>query len=218
MKLPNSWFITPYNHLYNSMGNDGHKESNLEYPYYSVHRDKLVYNPKSFLNEIKEIEKNRYINEIDYKHYLNLIYDFPIVYPDSYYNMSGENKKSYRELYKKSYNPKLINLIIGIISAHAGFYSFFYELKKYDTFDENLKYIENMDFDEVLIRCCRFHKISSIANKTITTSSLNYQNDFKEYIDRGWTIDFVSPIILDENKKLKEYDDNLVKIRQLKRY
>ena len=218
MRLPNSWFITPYNHLYNSMGADSHKESNLEYPYYQVHMDKLVYNPKSFLNEIKEIEKNQSVNIIDYEHYLNLIYDFPTIYPEQYYNLNKEDRIKYRQLYKVSHSPKLIKLIIGIVSAHAGFYSFFYELKKYDTFDENLKYIENIDFDEVLVRCCRFHKISSIANKTITTSSLNYENDFKEYIDRGWTIDFVPPIILDENKKLKEYDNSLVKIRKLKRY
>lgn len=218
-KLPNCWYITPFNHLYNAMGTDTHKEANLAYPYY-YHYLQFGINPnyKIFLHYIDEIRKNKYIDKDQFKEYLNLIYDFPCVYPKEYYDLSGDSKDDYDNHKKRSHDKDLINIVTGIISAHAGLYMFLNELDSCtDSYDKNITYLLGMDLDEILIRCCGFHKISSVVDKTITTSSLNYKKEFSKYIENGWKIDFVLPIVFNENKELNEYD-NTVKIRQLKRY
>ena len=216
--LPNSWYITPYNHLYNTMGPEGHKEANLIYPfYYSIVRDDEIYNPYEILEDAKRCLQEGFIDKITFDSYTNLIYDFSTIYPENYYNLSDLEKSKYRSLYKRSYNPRIIKLIVGIKSAQAGLFSFFYHLKK-DSCDyyNDLEFIKQFSLDEILVRCCGFHKISSIRDKTITTSCINYENEFKDYIRKGWTIDFVKPIILNPySKRVEEYSDEFLLIKKL---
>ena len=54
----------------------------------------------------------------------------------------------------------------------------------------------NNDLVDILVRCCGFHKVESKVNKTITTSDVNYEKEFLEYIDKGWNIKFIPPIII----------------------
>ena len=69
----------------------------------------------------------------------------------------------------------------------------------------------SLKWDDILVRCCGFHKICSISDKIITTSSLNYEEELQEYIKRGWTIDFVKPIVLNPiTKQLEEIDDEIL--------
>lgn len=218
MYLPNSWYITPYNHLYNTMGKDGHKEANLIYPfYYSIVRDDDVSNPYDCLKEAKKILEQGFVDKITFDHYTNLIYDFITVYPESYYQLSDLEKMRYRMMHKKTYNPKIVKLIVGIISAQAGLFSFFYNLKNNSCdYNNDLNFIKQFTLDEILVRCCGFHKISSICNKTITTSCINYEEVFEEYIRKGWTIDFIKPIILNPyTKRVEEYSDELLLIKRM---
>lgn len=218
MYLPNSWYITPYNHLYNTMGPNGHKEANLIYPfYYEIVRDDEVCSPLPYLKSIKRILKNGYINAITFKSYTNLIYNFISIYPETYYNLDNLEKIRYRQFDKKTYNPKIVNLIIGIESAHAGLYNFFYNVKNNSkNYLEDLEYIKQFNLDEILIRCCGFHKISSICDRTITTSCINYEIEFKEYIEKGWKIDFIKPIIFNQyTKRVEEYPDDFLVIRKI---
>ena len=218
MYLPNAWYITPYNHLYNIMGKTGHKEANLIYPYYYyIRRDDYVPNPTSYLKSIQKILKDGCIDKITFDHYTNLIYDFTSVYPEEYYYMSNEDKFKYRTMYKKTYNPRIINLIVGIESAHAGLYSFFYNLKNNSLdYKSDLEFLKKYNLDEILVCCCGFHKISSFMDKVITTSCINYDDAFCEYIERGWKIDFVKPIIFNEyTKRVEEYPDDFLTIRRL---
>lgn len=218
MYLPNSWYITPYNHLYNTMGYDGHKEANLIYPlYYSIIRDDDVEKPNSYLNGAKRILDQGYVDKITFDHYTNLIYDFITIYPESYYQLNDLEKMRYRLMHKKTYNPKIVKLIAGIESAHAGLFSFFYHLKNNSCdYYGDLDFIKNLELDEILIRCCGFHKISSICNKTITTSCINYEQELEEYIKRGWNIDFIKPIILNPyTKRIEEYSNEYLLIKKM---
>ena len=52
--------------------------------------------------------------------------------------------------------------------------------------------------EEILIRCCGFNKVIQ-QTKEIITSFINYEEEFSEYIKRGWRICFLPPIRLDEN-------------------
>lgn len=218
MYLPNSWYITPYNHLYNTMGPDGHKEANLIYPlYYSVIRDDDISNPYKYLKSVKRILEQGFIDKVTFDSYTNLIYDFSTIYPESYYNLSDLEKYRYISLHKKTYNPKIVKLIAGIESAHAGLFSFFYHLQNNSCdYYRDLDFIRQFNLDEILVRCCGFHKISSICDRTITTSCINYEEEFKEYIRKGWTIDFVKPIILNPyTKRVEEYSDEFLLIKKM---
>ena len=120
-------------------------------------------------------------------------------------------------MHKKTYNPRIVKLIAGIESAQAGLFSFFYHLKNNSCdYYSDLDYIKQFNLDEILVRCCGFHKISSICDKTITTSCINYEEEFEEYIRKGWTIDFVKPIILNPyTKRIEEYSDEFLLIKKM---
>lgn len=216
--LPNSWYITPYNHLYNTMGPDGHKEANLIYPfYYSIIRDDEVCNPCALLKSAKRSLEQGFIDKFTFDNYTNLMYDFSTIYPESYYNLSDLEKYRYTSLYRKTYNPRIVKLIAGINSAQAGLFSFFYHLKNNSCdYYSDLDFIKQFDLDEILVRCCGFHKISSICDKTITTSCINYEEEFEEYIRKGWNIDFIKPIILNPyTKRVEEYSDEFLLIKKM---
>lgn len=222
LKLPNCWYITPYKHLYNSMGAGGHKEANLIYPfYYTILRDNQNPNPIPYLKSIQKLKQNGFITSTEYEEYLNLKYDFPCIYPDSYYNLDSLGKIFYRHTNKKSYNPQLVNLIIGIESAHAGIYNFFYRLRQYSSnYEQDLIFLKGLYFNDMLVKCCGFHKVTSLPDKIITTSLINYEEEFREYIEKGWKIDFLPPIIINEEKGiLEDYPEEFLTIRKiLKKY
>lgn len=214
MKLPNAWFITPDNYLYNSMGPGGHKEANLIYPYRHILHSQTIIDPKVFIDQIKEAEEKRSITDFEFRHYTNLIYDFPCLYHDFYYDF--EKFGWYKFTEKRSFNPKLVNLIIGIESAHAGLYKFFFDLKNNSSdYERNIEYIKYFELEDILIRCCGFHKILSVMDKVIVTSCINYEEEFSKYIEKGWTIDFVKPIQLNEQTGLlEEYNDDFLVIKE----
>ena len=137
----------------------------------------------------------------------------------SYERICDEIKKmEYRMNYQKTYNPKIVKLIAGIQSAHAGLFSFFYFLKNNSNdYSSDLNFIrQQLGLDEILVRCCGFHKISSVCDKTITTSCIRYEEELGEYIKRGWNIDFVKPIILNPStKRLEEYSDEFLLIKKM---
>ena len=204
--LPNAWYITPYNHLYNTMGPNGHKGSNLTYPYYwSILKGEKLIDEHFYLNKIDEILRTNRINRQDYMEYVHLIHDFISILP-SENDILGEPKYSY--------DPQMNKLVIGILSAHAGLYRFFNNLKQYsNNYAEDLEYLKQFSLDEILIRCCGFHKALSVDVKTITTSCLNYEEEFREYIEKGWGIDFVKPITLNYFGRLEELDEDFMKVR-----
>ena len=52
--------------------------------------------------------------------------------------------------------------------------------------------------------------------KTITTSCINYEVKFEEYIKKGWNIVFIPPIIIDEdNHNVIHYPEEFLTIRKI---
>lgn len=205
LKLPNTWYITPNKHLYNEMGSDSHQGTKLIPLFRKILKKNDIQSPQSYLKETIKSEQNGFIIQQEYEEYLNFKYDFACFHYD--YNCFN----------KRSYNPKLVTLVNGVKSAYAGFYDFFYRLRQYsNNFEEDLKFLQSLDFDYMLIRCCGFHKVTSFPVKIITTSLINYKEEFKEYIEKGWKIDFLPPIIINERKgKLEEYPEEFLKIRKI---
>ena len=217
--LPNAWYITPFNHLYNSMGPGGHREANVHYQFSCIfNNDKIENEGFKNLRHTNKIIKEGFITKSEYTHFTNLIPEFLSVLPDEYYKKSSEDKFKYQMLDRRTYNPKIVKLVAGIISAHAGLFTKFENLKdKSSNYKSDLEFIKQFSEDEILIRFCGFHKISSAVDKTITTSDINYLEDFKEYIDRGWTIDFIKPIVLNYKGRLEELSDDFIKIKTFRK-
>ena len=196
-EIPNSYYINPKGFLYNSLSENGdsHKETNLIYPYgdikdafygkkfYSldgiytvVLEDKL----KAAIETYKRIVKNNTLESFDIKCYLNMLC--------ADYN-----------------DPLLMKLILGVITSKIALLERFIEIK--NTTVDHKKVMDKIVFEsrddiaDMLVRVCGFHKIESQMSKMITTSSLDL-NSFKNYLDKGFKVTVIPPILLD-----REYDE-----------
>ena len=222
--LPNTWYITQFNHLYNCDGKYAHKEEDLKRPIKDIFEYKKSFkNYGIWVDEANTILATGKISKMEWRNYTNFNFNVPIVREKYYYNMNRSNQINYNDFDGNIYSKNIINYVLGIVSAHAGLYKFFNYLKKYSSdYDKDLEFlkkylfVDERKYGEILIRCCGFHKISSVADKVITTSCINYEEEFSEYIKRGWIIDFVKPIVLNPvNRRLEEYNDDFLLIRKM---
>lgn len=103
------------------------------------------------------------------------------------------------------YNPVAKTLLASVFVVYGVVTKYFANLQeKAMDYRQCLDYLNTMDMDDVLVRCCGFHKIvrrykNGKCYNVIITSDPNYEEEFKEYINRGWIIDFLPPIILNED-------------------
>ncbi len=210
---PDAWYITPNGYLYNA-GKYGHNGRDLTFNYNKMkyfinNNENILDNHKisnGYLNLSKKIKENGYISAGQFKVFLNYISQPAYLESINGIPVTRENH--------------IIQLILGIINAQACFYRFFEDLFIYTEKPENEihKIINwtNDDIGDVLVRCCGFHKIESMLEKTITTSCINYENELEEYINNGWNIVFIPPFIIDkDNHCLKEYPEDFLVIKRL---
>lgn len=204
--LPDSWFILPNNYLYNTGG--GHKVTNLIYDFWDVIRDDLKFLKKTdviFMENIERIQKDGF-TPTDFKTYENLIYK-PLFLDKSH------------EI-PTSHEPNTLKHIISVIYAEKYFYQFFRDIFEYtNDYKESIAIIRKLTSDflpDIFVRCCGFHKIESTLEKTITTSCINYEEQFSEYIKRGWKISFIPPIIINKEMGIvEEYPEDFLTIRKV---
>ena len=210
---PDAWYITPNGYLYN-VGKYGHKGRDLSFNYnrikYSIDDNENILETHNtsdgYLNMSKEIKEKGYITTGQFKTFLNYISQ-PVYL--EYINGIPVTRERH-----------IIELILGIINAKACFYRFFEDLYIYTESPQNEidKIIDwtNDDIGDVLVRCCGFHKVESMQEKTITTSCINYEVKFEEYIKKGWNIVFIPPIIIDEdNHNVIHYPEEFLTIRKI---
>ena len=210
---PDAWYITPNGYLYN-VGKYGHKGRDLSFNYnrikYSINYNENILETHNtsdgYLNMSKEIKEKGYITAGQFKVFLNYISQPAYLESINGIPVTRENH--------------IIQLILGIINAQACFYRFFEDLCIYtkDQKNEIEKIIHwtNNDIGDVLVRCCGFHKVESMLEKTITTSCINYENELEEYINNGWSVIFIPPFIIDkDNHCLKEYPEDFLVIKRL---
>lgn len=208
-----TWYITPNGYLYNA-GRDGHKSRDLSFNYNniknSIDNNRNILdnheNSNKYLKMSTKIKENGYITSGQFKMFLNYISQ--PAYLESINGINVTREKN------------IIQLTLGIINAQACFYRFFEDLCIYTEKPKNeiQKIIDwtNDDISDVLVRCCGFHKIESMQEKTITTSCINYEKELEEYINNGWNIVFIPPFIIDkDNHCLKEYPKNFLVIKRL---
>ena len=202
VKLPNAWFITPYGDLYNTGEQGGHKETNLIYPYMGIARSIEAGKvntgiKKDLLEKRQKILNDRRITQFDFSGYLNNCDDFM--------SLHHEGNTRY------AYEPRIVKTVLGVISAQAGLYNFFEKFQRHIKEQESQLHelakitrtsfgINEFDFRDLLVRAAKFHKVESSLKKTITTSSLNVNQNFSEYLKRGWNIWVIPPIVIDQEK------------------
>lgn len=108
----------------------------------------------------------------------------------------------------KIYDPKIIMVSIGMLELRHDLFDFFEKLELYtDSPKDSLRKvieITNGNYLDVLIRCCGVSKITSSPHKTIVTSLLTAKVDFKEYLERGYNVCFIPPIIINKETRMVE--------------
>ena len=192
--FPNAWYITPNGYLYNT--GEGHKQGNLIYPYEDI-LDRLESNQEVPLadnyNKIRNILKRGYVEGVEFKNYANLEYEIPTV-------ITTDSSPLYQ--LRKSYQKNIATLVIGHLAAEDSLYRSFSRMNSSNYKQQLALYfsLNRIALDDVLVRYCGFHKISSVVDKTITTSSLNAIDELKLYLDKGWTIDIIPGIVYDRVK------------------
>lgn len=219
-RFPNSWYITPNGYLYNT--GSGHQEGELTYPFYNIIRELLrigdeVPNIKLY-DRIVETLKRGYVTQDEFDMYANLIYKVPtILTPEVEHAMEqmknilkmsyGERLKMEIPHYARTYQRNIITLQIGYYAAKTALFNSFVKLNDSKHKRDIINTLSTLRFDDMLIRYCNFHKISSVEDKTITTTSINAIESFKEYLDNGWNLDIVPGIVYDKQKdELVEVD------------
>ena len=210
---PDAWYITPNGYLYNA-GKYGHSGRDLTFNYNKMkyfinNNENILDNHKisnGYLNLSKKIKENGYISAGQFKVFLNYISQPAYLESIDEIPVTRENH--------------IIQLILGIINAQACFYRFFEDLCIYtkdpkNEIDKLVAWTKD-DIRDILVRCCGFHKIESMREKTITTSCVNYETEFEEYIKNGWNVEFIPPIIIDKyNRCVTEYPKEFLVMRKV---
>jgi len=238
--MPNAFYITPSNFLYNSNGMKGHKGGNLLNDYYAIKSD-LLENKRIMSGHnkmIDNVETRQFVTSGQFKGYLNLIYK--IISIETPKTQAAEKLRKeifdkednhsidfgyYYELFNKyngkegkleserTYQRKIVKLYLGFLHAQEDFINYLSILNLSNRRSELFKKIidlTNEDISDILVRFCNFNKIETSLDKNITTSNLNI-NDFKEYLDKGWIIQIVPKIYYD-----RYLDD--IKVQDLNSY
>lgn len=200
-QLPNKWLLTSKGYLYN-MQSTAH-EMGVYNKYYSekinwfltkttpyIHK----HNPTSVrINPFPELSDTS-ILKCGYMTSNTL--DILLHYID-YYHFNH-----------RIYDPKITMISIGMIELRQDLFDLFERLELYtDSPKDNLRRIieiTNNNYLDVLIRCCGVSKITSSPYNSIVTSLLTAKDDFSEYLEKGYNVCFIPPIIINKKTRMVE--------------
>ena len=211
--LPNVWFITSNGFLYNARAT--HHAAGEVKDYVDEFNSKFLEEKLSFESHKTGIKKvdvfpdNTNSGLLHNQGYVSFItLDIMLHYID------------YIRFNYKIFDPKYITIVQGMLEVRHDYYKFLERLyRNTNNPIEELKKILELtanNYDDILIRCCGCSKVTSSPAKTIVTSRLDYEIEFKEYIENGWNISFFPPIVINEFKGIvEEYNDS--KIRKFRR-
>lgn len=207
IELPNAWYLTKDGSLYNSMGRDGHKESNLQYPIADIQRGMLpdVFGDfkEKHIEEYELIKERGYITKEQYTHYLNWY---------------GKNITLYQD---RIYQKIIVDLVLGIIKAHIDLYEAFEDFEKkiscYSRELDKLFKMTHYQIDDLLIRFVGMSKVKASGLKFVCTTN-TYDRDFEEYLARGYRIDLVNPFVVQDGEVIEKDLSDYKKIKKVLGY
>lgn len=204
--LPNYWYILPSFHelgerLYNTTGDIGHKEANILYPYCKALNGVLL-NPSDFIDKVKDI----YENGVSFNDYMNYV-GYGIDYLPNPLDVTVE----------RSHMKNNIDVTIGSVMAQGLLWDYFNHINRMSkSYQETLEELKKIILDDFLVRMVGFNKVVMRGNnKIISTSNLDYEEEFADYKNNGWEIDFINPLKYDYlNNQIKEEDNTFIKMKQ----
>lgn len=225
----NAWFLTPSGYLYNTGGEDGHKNGNLVYPFSKIYNSLLQNKEISDVfhhKQIKKIIERGYVTSGEFQNYANLVYSLPtILTPEVEYDiMRFQNILKLSDLEQeqlvqkedfsfpapeRSYQSNIIKLVVGHLAAEEDLFHSFQRVndspRKKDII-QKIYTLSNQDFSDILVRYSGFHKVES-CEKKITTSSLYGIEEFQNYLNHGWSLYIIPKIVYDAKlDDVKEMD------------
>ena len=216
VKISNSFYITPNRHLFHATD---HKNNDILFEFIKImeamNPSLGMLDPKGYFYKARKYKENGYLTMSEIKHYYNFDKKCFFIKNDNYDSLDWKMKSDIDDVEGKCYDKTLLELAIGIESAYGYLYEFFYNLKLNANFYEmEVNKIGDMTFKDFMVRCCGFHKIETKRDKLITTSCVNWEEEFSEYIKRGWTIEFIPPIVLNDGT-LEEYNKDFLTMRRV---
>lgn len=199
--LSNKWLLTSKGYLYN-MQATAHEDGFYD----SYYKEKVQW----FLDKTEPyIRKN---NPTSGKINLFLDFDTSTILKCGYIKWNTLDillhSIDYYHFNHKIYDKKTIMVSIGMIELRRDLLDFFEKLELYtDSPKDSLRKVLEITHDkylDVLIRCCGVSKITSSPYKTIVTSLLTAKTDFKEYLEKGYDVCFIPPIIINKETRMVE--------------
>lgn len=194
---------------------------NKIFEYFNEDSDINIHVKKSF-----EILKNHTtredIKKLTPESYLSMVFFNEL--NNMYMDIFEDNKKGldvFEHMQTVIFNPLAKEMVAGVYMAHAMVINFFAELyENSKDYGESLKYLKsNLGWDELLVRCCGFNKVvlqekGNDCYKTIITSNMNYEEEFKEYIEHGWTIEYLPQITIQKDTGILRDMDSYYKVKR----
>ena len=201
--LPDKWLLTSRGYLYN-MQSTAH-EAGFYSDYYLEKINWFFDKTEPYIRK-----KNPFSKKIDS---LRELSDTSIILKNEFVKWNTLDLMlhfiDYYHFNYKIYDSKTITILTGMIELRQDLFDFFEKLELYtDSPKDNLRKvieITNNNYLDVLVRCCGVTKITSSPYKTIITSSLTAKIDFREYLDKGFNICFLPPIII--NRKTRRVEE-----------
>ena len=208
IKLGNCWYITSNDDLFNCGDFERHNESNLE----------------NVITHMNLAIKNDLDLNTKYQEYKELYEDLKnkVINLDTYYRYIEEYISWYEEPDSKPlseidyHNEEIISIITGVISTYLDLLRFYSKLQH--NCNDPVKEVDNINKmvrSDLLIRCAGMHKVISVKKKVISTSSINYYNDFAEYLQNHWRVDFVPPLTIQDGTLKPQELDSYTLIRKI---
>ena len=208
IKLGNCWYITSNDDLFNCGDFERHNESNLENVI--THMNLAIKNDLD-LNEKYHIYKDLYAdlkkNVIDLDTYFRFIEEYISWYEED--NTVPVNEIDY-------HNEEIIGIITGVISTYLDLLNFYTKVQNNCSNPvKELDTINGMVRSDLLIRCAGMHKVISVKKRLISTSDINYYNDFADYLQNHWHVDFVPPMTIQGGTLKPQEIDSYTLIRKI---
>ncbi len=189
---------------------------------YFDENSELNIHAKDSFEIIKEHTTREDIKKLTPETYLSLIFYNEL--NNMYMNILEDSNKGldkYSHMQTVIFNQLAKEMVAGIYMAHAMVIKFFAELyENSKNYYEDVKYlINNLSWDDLLVRCCGFNKVvlqkkGNDCYKKITTSNMNYEEEFKEYIEHGWNIDYLSQITIQKDTGILRDMDSYYKVKR----
>ena len=119
-------------------------------------------------------------------------------------------EKNYNDL--RTYDPKVTILAEGNHKTNIIYYDFLLNvINESSDINHDIAILNTLDISKFLIRCLGLSRVY-YKQRIILTSIINWEEAFKAYIEKGWKIRYIPPIIMKDGMLQEASDDDQISI------